>query len=194
MPDKIVSDLLNIKNLKCKLELLEKTGEYKIISHQMLDDIKSLDWAMNELTRIHFIPIVLCASNSLPAIQDIKTSTTILSLKDLTSDSPLETNTFKDLIILDGIAIFICIAPTKVEATVLRKYFMSENSCGTKMRIENHPSYLLCDGYELKDGLIYIEGSILNTYVEEIGKRGVKEQLSVWVRNLMGDKEQGEKI
>jgi hypothetical protein len=176
MPTQIIANLLNIKNLKLKLQSLEKTGMYEAISHKMLDDIRSLDWAIGELTRIHFTPVILCVSKSLPIIQDLKG----------VGDND-------DNIVIDDVAMFVWISPSKVEATVWNKYFIPDGVCGTKMKIEDNPPYLICDGYELKDGLIFIEGSILNTHLAEIGKKGIKEQLLAWSRKLLETKGKGEK-
>ena len=164
MSDKIVNDLVNIKNLREKILTLRKTGMFDIISHKMVEDANSLDWAIGELIRIHFIPAILCASDS-PTMMD--------DLANL------------DGIVVDGAAMFVCIAPTKVEAAVLRRYFTPVDVKGTIIRIEDTPSYLLCDGYQLHDKLIYIEGFILNKHIEEVGKRGVREQLSNWLRELL---------
>ena len=173
MSNKIVVDINNIKNLREKLVALEKSKMFDSISQKMQEDIKSLDWAINELSSIHFSPVILGISNSPTAASDLAD--------------------FDNIPINDSI-MFVCIAPTKVEATVLHKYFIPVDEQGTKVKIKNCPSYLLCDEYITRDGLIYIEGYILNTLIAEIGKRGVREQLSNWLRELLETQRKGEQV
>jgi hypothetical protein len=169
MLEQAVANIQNIKNLKSKLESLAGLAGVcdnkiqKAISNKMIDDVGSLNWAVEELVKTHFTPVILCASNSVDVAKDFL-------------------GWSSDLII-------VCFAPTKVEATVLHKYFITEDIADKKLEIKDLPPYLICDGYRL-DNMIFIEGFILNSHIEEVGKKEIKEQLSVWVKGLLNEDHQ----
>lgn len=170
----IFNHVINLKDLKDRITILHRTPSIpESVLNQTKADIATLIWSLDELVKLHFTPMILSVGD-----------------KDVFNDfGELEQST------VDGITTIVRFTPSKFEISMFRKLFIPEGYEGVKMNSIELPPFILCDRYYAscdknarQRKSIYMEGTILNGHLEEVGKRSIRNQLSTWLKTFFDSK------
>jgi hypothetical protein len=166
---KNIEMITSLMTLRQRISVISGSKDVSIeIAMKLVKDLDSINWAIDELLKVHFTPILLVVGQQ----------------------GSLDFNMPK--IRYNDLDMIISIDPTKVEVALCRKYLIPENFDGTKLALTELPQYLICDRYWASEEKFrpeckaaYMEGYIIKDSLEEIGRRGVKQDLRKWLVNLI---------